>query len=162
VSASYTFEAFVRDVEWRVRHLTRTVADPDFVWPGVLILDGEGGLSAESFEIGPTATERGELVAELVAAIRASPPRRFAWVMPCLRDEGGLLCECLLIIFAERGQVRAAVASLERSERHGPRLGRFNYGAFGSGARRISGVFVEPLLEALERAQFPARRPRTW
>ena len=162
VSTGYTFEAFVKDVEWRVRYLTRTVADPDFVWPGVLILDGDGGLSAESFEIGPTGAEHRELVGELVVAIRTGRPRRFAWVMPCLRDEDGLLCECLLVVFAERGQVQAALAPLERYGRRGHRLGPFNYGTFGSGARRISGLFVEPLLEALERAHAPARRPRTW
>jgi hypothetical protein len=150
VSRSYSFADFVRDVEWRMRRLTRTVAEPDFVWPGVLILDLKDGLSAESFTIGETALVHDCLVGELVETIGRARPRRFAWVMPCLREEQGVRIECLLLVFVERGRAEAALADLWRRAGEAPRLGPFKHGPFGSGARRISGRFVEPLLEALD------------
>jgi hypothetical protein len=147
---SYTFPAFLRDVEWRTRGLSRTITDPDFVWPGLLILDLQDGLSAESFAIGGTALECERLVDELVETIKRTRARRFAWVMPCLREDKGVRIECLLLVVAERHRVEAVLADLLRRPGEAPRLGPFKHGPFGSGARRVSGLFVEPLLEALD------------
>jgi hypothetical protein len=150
---AYTFASFVNDVEWRVRALTLRLSDADFNWPGVLILDAAGGLSAESFVIGASTDERDRLVLELADRIRAARARRFAWVMPCVRRQranGEEEAECLLIVCGERGRAEALVAEVQRAPGRAPRLGRFSRGAFGSGARRISGRFVEPLLDALK------------
>lgn len=144
----YGFVEFVRDVEWRLQMLAETVSEPDFDWPGVLILDVAAGLSVTAFPIGATAAERERLVTELVVLIGEADARRFAWAMPCLRDEGGHYRECLLLVCAERGRVEAALAEV-RPESRAPRLGPFRHGPFGSGARRISGRFVEPLVAAL-------------
>jgi hypothetical protein len=146
----YSFADFIRDVEWRMRRLARSVTEPDFVWPGVLILDVEDGLSAESFVIGETGPELEHLIGVLVETIRCTRARRFAWVMPCLREERGVRIECLLLVFAERGRAEAALGDLLRRAGVAPRLGPFKHGPFGAGARRISGRFVEPLFEALD------------
>lgn len=149
--SSYSFASFVDDVEWRVRLLARGIDDPDFAWPGVLILDVPDGLSADAFTIGATAEEREQLIADLVGRIRTERARRFAWVMPCLRrDERGDV-ECLLIICGERDRAEALLAEMARAPGRAPRLGRFSRGAFGGGARRVSGRFVEPLLAAFDR-----------
>jgi len=145
----YGFIDFVRDAEWRLQKLAETVGEPEFAWPGVLILDVAAGLSVATFPIGATAAARERLVAELVALIGEAGARRFAWAMPCLRDEGGHYGECLLLVCGERGCVVAALAEIRREGR-APRLGPFRHGPFGSGARRISGRFVEPLLAALD------------
>lgn len=150
MSGRYSFTDFIRDVEWRMRRLTRTVAEPDFVWPGVLILDANDGLRADSFTIGAAQLELDRLVDELVETIRHAQPRRFAWVMPCLREERGAHVECLLLVFIERGRAEAALADVVRRAGEAPRLGPFKHGPFGSGARRISGRFIEPLVEALD------------
>lgn len=149
--SNYTFPRFIDDVEWRVRLLAKGVHDPDFSWPGVLILDVSAGLSSEAFRIGTTAAELNQLVADLVARIRSERARRFAWVMPCQRrDERGDV-ECLLIVCGERGRdAQALIAEIFRAPGRAPRLRRFSRGAFGSGARRVSGRFVEPLLAAFD------------
>lgn len=146
----YSFASFMNDVEWRVRFLAATVKEPDFVWPGLLILDLPDGIAVESFAIGQTAEKHERLVAELVTILRGRPVRYFAWVMPCLREQDSRQVECLLIVFGTRGRAEAAIAEWRRAEAEAPRLGRFSRGAFGSGARRVSGRFVEPLLEALD------------
>jgi hypothetical protein len=146
----YSFDDFVRDVEWRVRRLGRTVEDPDFTWPGVLILDVAGGLSAEAFVIGATAEEREILIDELLVVIGVSQARRFAWVMPCLREVNGVNVECLLLIVAERGRTTAVLGDIRREGGRAPRLGPFMRGPFGGGARRVAGRFIEPLLAALD------------
>jgi len=151
VSGRYSYADFVRDVEWRLRRLSQTVVDPDFVWPGVLVLDVKDGLSAEAFTIGTTLAERDSLSADLVATIRRSRARRFAWVMPCLREIEGTRSEWLLLVVAERGRAEAGVAELVRRHGGAPRLGPFEFGPFGRGARRISGRLVDPLLEVLDR-----------
>jgi hypothetical protein len=149
VSAIYTFERFMKDVEWRVRRLALGVEDPQFVWPGLLILDVPAGLRASAFTIAETSGERDQLVRKLVATIKRDSARRFAWIMPCLREEAGRQVECLLIVFGEGWRAEAAIAKVVRRDGEPPRLGPFSYGAFGSGARRVSGRFVEPLLNAL-------------
>lgn len=146
----YSFASFMNDVERRVRFLTSKVKEPDFIWPGVLILDLPDGIAVESFVIGQTTEERERLVAELVTIIRGQRVRYFAWVMPCLREQDSRRVECLLIVFGTRGRAEASIAELRRDKERAPRLGRFSRGAFGSAARRISGRFVEPLLEALD------------
>lgn len=160
--SSYTFESFVDDVEWRVRALAWSVAEPDFQWPGLLILDVAAGLDAEAFAIGKTPEERDQLVRELVANIRGSRARRFAWVMPCLRRDGKRTVECLLVVCGERGRVEALLAQVVRLPGKAPRLSRFSRGAFGSGARRVSGRFVEPLQAALERLVEDVPEARFW
>lgn len=150
MSQLYSYADFVRDVEWRLRLLSRTVTDPNFVWPGLLVLDVKDGLSAEAFTIGTTLAQRDRLARELVATIRKSQARRFAWAMPCLREVEGASRECLLLIVAERRRAEAAVADFTRSPGEAPRLGHFKHGPFGGGARRISGRLVEPLLEVLD------------
>jgi hypothetical protein len=144
----YSFEDFLDDVEWRVRLLNAHTHAPDFVWPGVLILDVAGGLRAEAFTVG-SPRQRDALIAELVDTLREANPRRFCWLMPCHRNdrERG---ECLLAVFGEPGRIEAAVADIVREDGVRPRLGPFRYGPFGSGARRASGPFVEPLVGALE------------
>lgn len=151
VVSSYTFARFVDDVEWRVRLLSRRVLDPEFSWPGILILDVGTGLSSEAFPIGATADERQQLVAELVDRIRAEKARRFAWAMPCLRRDQRGDVECLLVVCGEANRsAQALVAEIARAPGLAPRLRRFSRGAFGSSARRVSGQFVEPLLEAFD------------
>jgi len=144
----YSFTDFSAEVEWRVARLAR-LRERDDLWPGLLILDVAAGLSAEAFPIGHTQHERARLVSELVTKIRAAHPRRLAWVMPCQRELEGRLGDCLLLLIAERGRVEAALADFRRTD-GAPRLGPFNWGPFGSGARRVAGAFVEPLLAALD------------
>lgn len=148
----YGFDDFVADVKWRIRFLGARVTEPTFTWPGLLILDVRLGLTAEAFAIGPTSAERERLVGELVARIRDERPRRFCFAMPCERDLGGERQECLLLIFGEKQRVQASLGVIERYEGRAPRLGSFSDGPWGSGARRISGRFVEALLEALNRS----------
>jgi hypothetical protein len=150
--SSYTFARFIDDVEWRVRLLSKRVHDPEFSWPGILILDVGSGLSVEAFPIGATAAEHRQLVAELVNRIRTERARRFAWVMPCFRRDQRGDVECLLVVCGEPNRpAQALVAEIARTPGLAPRLRRFSRGAFGSSARRVSGQFVEPLLEAFDR-----------
>lgn len=147
--SSYRFEDFRRDVLWRVRILNRTLQTPEDSWPGVLILDVKEGLSATAFDLAPELRTR--LVERLLPeAIRASRARRFAWVMPGLRRVGDVNQECLLLVIGERGRVEATLADIIRHADGPPRLGRYRDGPFGSGARRVSGRFVDALLSAME------------
>lgn len=146
---SYTFERWVNDVKVRVRMLSWRVSDPNFGWPGLLLLDVPEGISAEAFELGDSV-EREHLGNHVLPErIRASRARRFCWVMPVRRESGGKQDECLLLVIGERGRVTASLCVIERSQTEPPRLGPFSDGAFGAGARRVSGRFVEPLLAAL-------------
>jgi hypothetical protein len=145
----YSFENFRDDVKWRVRELNRRLDDPAVIWPGVLILDTPAGLSAAAFEIGDSAERRRLAEITLPGEIRRQSARRFCWVMPAERQMGGGREECLLLVIGERGRVEAALARIIRGLNAPPRLGPFVDGPFGAGTRRVSGRFVEPLLEAL-------------
>jgi hypothetical protein len=146
----YTFEAFRADIKARVRMLNDRLEHPAATWPGVLFLDVTGGLTAHAYELGATADERERLANEtLPAEIGARRARRFCWAMPAWRDDGRR--ECLLLVFGEPGVLEATLADVWRDGRVGPRLGPFRDGAYGGGARRVSGRFVEPLAAAIAR-----------
>jgi hypothetical protein len=150
----YTFEAFRDDAKARVRLLHARLDEPDASWPGVLLLDiPHGGLSAEAFEIaGISELAKRRLATEqLPAAIRDEGARRFCWVMPVWRrvaDQPPQ--ECLLLVLGERGRCEVVVAEVRRRPDLPPALGPWNAGPFGTAARRVAGIFVEPLLAALE------------
>jgi hypothetical protein len=152
VPVGYSFDAFRDDVKLRVRLLNARLRTPEAVWPGVLLLDLPlEGLSAEAFEIGISPGERRYLAERVLPrAIRTSGARRFCWVMPAFAAAGDIRRECLLLVIGECGRVEAALADVVRSGDRPPRLGPFNDGPFGAGARRVSGLFVEPLVSALE------------
>jgi hypothetical protein len=146
----YSFENFRMDVLARIRLLNRSLSEPDDIWPGVLLLDVPDGLSAQAFDLGSAAGRHELSERQLPGLIRESRARRFCWVMPAFRDAGGLRQECLLVVIGERGRVEAALAEIHRASNAAPRLGRFSFGPFGAGARRVSGPFVDQLLAALE------------
>lgn len=146
----YAFASFRTDVQARVRLLNRRLTDPAAVWPFVLLLDVADGLSAEAFELGDVREREHLAQAVLPKVIRESGARRFCWVMPVFREVRSLRQECLLLVIGERGHVEAALAEVVRSPGKPPGLGRFSYGPYGAGSRRVSGRFVEHLLSALE------------
>lgn len=152
MGVAYSFEAFRDDVKARVRLLNRRLRTPEAIWPGVLILDVPGeGLTAEAFELGVSPDERRALAADaLPQAIRATCARRFCWVMPAFRLLDAERRECLVLVIGERGRVEAALADVVRLPDRPPRLGPFSDGPFGANMRRASGLFVEPLVTALE------------
>jgi hypothetical protein len=147
----YSFDDFRLDVKWRVRLLNNRLGDPEATWPGVLLLDAAGGLSADAYDLVGIARRELDDLAErrLPMEIRRQQARRFCWVMPVYREVGSERQECLLLVFGERGRIAASLAVVSRDGRNGPRLGRFSDGPFGGGARRVSGRFVEPLAAAL-------------
>jgi hypothetical protein len=145
----YSFESFRTCIKARVQLLHARQRDPDFVWPGLLILDQANGLNAEAFELGDDA-DRDYLATRLLPdAIRESDARRFCWVMPAHRDYRGRRLECLLLVIGERDRVEAALADIIRTANRPSRLTAFSDGPFGPAARRVSGRFVESLMEAL-------------
>jgi len=150
---TYTFDAFRTDIAQRVRLLNAGLRDPETTWPGVLFLDIPEGLGAEAFEIAGISEEDKHELAErtLPDRIIARRARRFCWAMPAwLR--GDRPQECLILVFGERGRCEVMLAFVSRAAGRGPRLGPWQQAPFGPGLRKVSGLFVDPLRQALDEA----------
>jgi len=152
---TYNFESFRDDIEDRVRRLNARLKKPDATWPGVLFLDVPGGLEAEAFDVaGISEVEKHALASQtLPAFLIARHARRFCWAMPAWRTlSDDRRQECLILIFGERGRCEVAVAVVFRNADLPPRLGPWERAPFGAGTRSASGLFVDPLLEAISSA----------
>lgn len=147
--SGYTFEAFRRDIEERVRALNARFRDPDADWPGVLFLDVREGLAAETFSLaGMTPEEKNVLASRtLPELIVRRGARRVCWLMPAWRQHDGDREECLVLIFAERGRSQIVVAAVFRSDHLPPRLGYWERSGVGEDV--ASGLFVEALVMAV-------------
>ena len=177
---SYSFEAFCTDISERARLLNRRLKDPDASWPGVLFLDvPDEGLTAEAFVVaGLSDADKRELACtELPERVTTKRARRFCWAMPAWRfyDDDREREEYLVLVFGEAGRCELMLARVLRAPGRTPRLGRWQPGPFGTVARDVSGLFVDPMLQAvkavrqseLERAELEldgsrgsGRRPR--
>lgn len=157
---SYTFEAFRTDITQRVRLLNAGLSDPQAIWPGVLFLDIPEGLAAEAFEIAGISEEDTRELAEqtLPDRIMARRARRFCWAMPAWLP-GDRQQECLVLVFGERGRCEVLLAFVVRGAGRGPRLGRWQQASFGPRMRKVSGLFVGPLRQALDEAATNWQRP---
>ena len=146
---SYTFEAFRRDIEDRVRAFNAQFKDPDDDWPGVLFLDVREGLAAETFSVaGMTPEDKTELASRtLPELIVRRAARRVCWLMPAWRERDGHREECLVLVFAERGRSQIVVAAVFRSGDRPPRLGYWERSRVGEGVAR--GLFVDALVMAV-------------
>lgn len=153
-AGTYNFEAFRDDIEDRARRLNARLKEPDATWPGVLFLDVPSGLEAQAFDVaGIGAAEKHELASRtLPEFLIARGARRFCWAMPAWRTSAGQRQECLILVFGERGRCEVAVAAVVRNPDRPPRLGRWEHAPFGAGTRRASGLFVDPLIEAISSA----------
>ena len=155
MDAGYNFESFRDDIEDRSRRLNALLKESDATWPGVLFLDVPGGLEAQAFDVaGISEAEKHELASQtLPEFLIARHARRFCWAMPAWRTlSDDRRQECLILIFGERGRCEVALAVVTRSPDLPPRLGHWERAPFGAGTRRASGLFVDPLLEAISAA----------
>ena len=122
------------------------LVDPDDTWPGVLFLEvpDQGFVVGEMRSmIGMTDDDKRDLACRVLPArIRTSKADRFAWVMPAYND-GDPPGEALVVVLAEPGYREAVVIDVIRSD------GPPQLGEWGPPARRVTGMFADPLCRAL-------------
>jgi hypothetical protein len=144
-----TFDDFRDEMTRRVVAMNAVLAADD-VWPGLLCVEERDGSVAIAAVIplqGMTDAQK-QLLARVVlpGRIRDSGADRFCWVMPGDGLEPGEPAEYLVLVIGEGGRAQAALAPVSRDGSASPKLGPWRITA------SVSGLFVEPLLAALEPA----------
>lgn len=133
------------------------ITAPDEDWPGMLFVGDDNGLEiAAVYPLAGIDEAQKEHLARILLPrhIRDGDGWMFAWVAPGLVGDDPHN-ECLMLIAGDRERQEAFIAPLTRGP-GAPQLGDWK------GPARASGLFVEPLAEAvaergLERAQVESR-----
>jgi hypothetical protein len=139
--------------------MNASLDDPEATWPGVLFLEvPEQGLVVGEMRslAGLTEFDKRDFAARLLPVrIRTSKADRFAWVMPAWRHEAEPRAECLIVVLGEPGRTEALVADVVRGDDR-PRLGEWR-----GPTKKVTGLFAEPLAQALLAKPRPEKRRRS-
>jgi hypothetical protein len=148
------FELFRSLVATRVRRMhERLMTDPASDWPGALFLDVPGKVIEASFHrvAGLDDVGKRRLATKVLPErIRRQKACRFCWLMPSWREDVEPRQECLCLVFADRIRRGILLAEVVRERGRRPRLEPWQKGPGGEDPVKISGLFVDPLVAALE------------
>jgi hypothetical protein len=155
------FEFFRTLVAARVRRMhERLMTDPASDWPGALFLDVPGKVIEVSFHrvVGLDEGGKRRLATKVLPErIRRQKACRFCWLMPSWRENVEPRQECLCLVFADRIRRGILLADVVRERGRPPRLEPWQKGPGGEDPVKISGLFIDPLVAALEPGE-PDRR----
>ena len=149
----YSFDSFCIDVVVRVQRINARLRQPDATWSGVLFLDVPGeALDISFYRLeGMSELDKHRLALRILPErIRSSGARRFCWLMPAWRGNDDPLQECLVLVFGERGRRALLLADVYRDGQQAPTFGPWQPGPGGKQPTEMSGLFIDPLMEALE------------
>jgi hypothetical protein len=143
---------FRATLERRVRWMHRTLHEANDDLPGLLFVatDRDETLLAGRFDvIGLTNEAKTELATRtLPEVVRSREGRRAGWLMPAWQHNDDPPLERLVLVVAEPGEAEAVIAPVIRRSVGPPLLGLWSEPTV-----RVSGLFVDSLLGALDEVQ---------